>query len=231
MEVGDGGRRLCNYRYTVTTRMTSALRTSAMRAVLMFHNCEGRSHKTVSTDHNVWWERRAEADSNRSPSAYQPNALNAMWNRLTSRKRTYIRIYDDAFYLLTGRNGGLLIFLKLRVFSWWDVCIFKMVALNAWFCVYFRMVTLNCLMLCIFSGRSHWPAWHCVHFLNGHTQCLRLCIFRMVTLNCWTLCIFSMVRLTSLLLCVFSGWSHWISWRCEYFQDGHTDLLNIVCIF
>ena len=48
---------------------------AAMRAILMFHNCEGQSHKTVSTDHNFWRERRAEADSNRGPSAYQPNAL------------------------------------------------------------------------------------------------------------------------------------------------------------
>ena len=38
--------------YTVTTRMTSALRWAAMRAILMFHNCEGQSHKTVSTDHD-----------------------------------------------------------------------------------------------------------------------------------------------------------------------------------
>ena len=38
--------------YTVTTRMTPALRWAAMRAILMFHNCEGHSHKTVSTDHN-----------------------------------------------------------------------------------------------------------------------------------------------------------------------------------
>ena len=29
----------------------------------------------MSTDHNFWRERRAEADSNRGPSAYQPNAL------------------------------------------------------------------------------------------------------------------------------------------------------------
>ena len=29
----------------------------------------------MSTDHNLWRERRAEADSNRGPSAYQPNAL------------------------------------------------------------------------------------------------------------------------------------------------------------
>ena len=63
------------YRYTVITRMTSALRWAALRAILMFHNCEGQSHKTVSTDHNFWRERRAEADSNRGLSAYQPNAL------------------------------------------------------------------------------------------------------------------------------------------------------------
>ena len=29
----------------------------------------------MSTDHNFWRERIAEADSNRGPSAYQPNAL------------------------------------------------------------------------------------------------------------------------------------------------------------
>ena len=46
------GVRLYTYRYTVTTRMTDALRWAAMRAILMFHNCEGQSHKTVSTDHN-----------------------------------------------------------------------------------------------------------------------------------------------------------------------------------
>ena len=49
---GEGGGRLYNYRYTVTTRMTSALRWAAMRAILMFHNCEGQSHKMVSTDCN-----------------------------------------------------------------------------------------------------------------------------------------------------------------------------------
>ena len=73
---GGGGRgRLFTYRYTVTTRMTPALRWAVMRAILMFHNCEGQSQKIVSTNHNFWRERRAEADSNRSPSAYQPSAL------------------------------------------------------------------------------------------------------------------------------------------------------------
>ena len=36
----------------VPTGMTSTLRSAAMRAILMFVNCEGQSHKTVSTDHN-----------------------------------------------------------------------------------------------------------------------------------------------------------------------------------
>ena len=49
---GEGRGKLYTYRYTVTTRMTSALRWAAMRAILMFHNCEGQNHKTMSTDHN-----------------------------------------------------------------------------------------------------------------------------------------------------------------------------------
>ena len=38
---------------------------------------DGQGHRTVSTNHNLFedWERRAEAVSNRGPSAYQPNAL------------------------------------------------------------------------------------------------------------------------------------------------------------
>ena len=72
---GEEGDRLYTYRYTVTIRMTSALTWAAMRAILMFHNCEGQSHKTVSTDHNSSRERRAETDSNRDRSSYQPNAL------------------------------------------------------------------------------------------------------------------------------------------------------------
>ena len=50
----EEGTRLYTYRYTVTTRMTSTLRWAAMRAILMFHNCEGQSHKTVSTNHNLF---------------------------------------------------------------------------------------------------------------------------------------------------------------------------------
>ena len=37
---------------------------------------DGQRHKTVSTNRNLFCrERRAEAVSNRGPSAYQPNAL------------------------------------------------------------------------------------------------------------------------------------------------------------
>ena len=51
MEVGEEGE--YTYRYAaVTTRMISALRWAAMRAISMFHNCEGQSHKTLSTEHN-----------------------------------------------------------------------------------------------------------------------------------------------------------------------------------
>ena len=52
MEVEEREIYLYTYRYTVTTRMTSAW-WAAMRAILMFHNCEGQSHTTMSTDHNL----------------------------------------------------------------------------------------------------------------------------------------------------------------------------------
>ena len=74
---GGGGRgRLYTYRHTVTTRTTCIkMGSDESHSNISFSNCEGQSHKTVSTDHNFWKERRAEAYSNRDPSAYQPNAL------------------------------------------------------------------------------------------------------------------------------------------------------------
>ena len=46
--VGGGGRgRSYTYHYTVTTRKTPALRWAAIRAILMFHNCEGQSQDSV----------------------------------------------------------------------------------------------------------------------------------------------------------------------------------------
>ena len=56
------------------TALSFILRSRA-DSLCSFINCEGQSHKTVSTHHNFWSEMRVEADSNRGPSAYQPNAL------------------------------------------------------------------------------------------------------------------------------------------------------------
>ena len=52
-ELGEEGDYIYSYQYIHTTRMTPALRQAAMRAILMFHNCGGQSHKTVSTNHNI----------------------------------------------------------------------------------------------------------------------------------------------------------------------------------
>ena len=65
-----GGGRLYTYRYTVTTRMIPALRWAAMRAILMF-----QSQDSVHKPQPFRRKRRAEAVSNRGPTAYQPNAL------------------------------------------------------------------------------------------------------------------------------------------------------------
>ena len=54
----------------------------------MFHNCEGQSHKT-------WSERRAEADSNRCPSAYQPNALPLGQTGSRTRHNSSVSSVDD----------------------------------------------------------------------------------------------------------------------------------------
>ena len=67
---GGGGKgRVYIYRYTVTTKMTPALRRAAMGAILNISLIvRVKVTKTVSTDHNFRSERRAEADSNRGPS-------------------------------------------------------------------------------------------------------------------------------------------------------------------
>ena len=66
--------RLYTYRYTITTRMTSALRWAEMRAILMFQK-EVMGKDSVHKPQPFRRERRAEAVSNRGPSAYKPNAL------------------------------------------------------------------------------------------------------------------------------------------------------------
>ena len=57
--MGGGGGRLYTYRYTVTTRMTPALRWAAMRAI-QFNvsvGSDGQSHKSASTNHNLFEEK------------------------------------------------------------------------------------------------------------------------------------------------------------------------------
>ena len=74
---GGGGRgRVYTYRYTVTTRNDSCIKMGNDESHFNVSvGSEGQSHKIVSTGHNFRRERRAEAVSNRGPSAYQPTAL------------------------------------------------------------------------------------------------------------------------------------------------------------
>ena len=56
--------------------MTHALRWAAMRAILMFSYLWGtKSQDCVHKPQPFWREKRAEAESSRGTSAYQPNAL------------------------------------------------------------------------------------------------------------------------------------------------------------
>ena len=63
-ERGWGKREIIGY--TVTTRMTLALRWAATRVILMFHYCEGQSHKTVSTNHNFFLKEKERRKWNRA---------------------------------------------------------------------------------------------------------------------------------------------------------------------
>ena len=77
MEPGGGRGRLYTYRYTVTSdKNDSCIKIGSDESHFNVSvGSDGQSHKTVSTNHNLFEERRAEAVSNRGPSAYQPNAL------------------------------------------------------------------------------------------------------------------------------------------------------------
>ena len=78
-EGGEGGMEVCvcvcvegggSYAslYTVTTRMTYALKWAAMTAVLMFQNCEGQNHKQDSV-HRPQLLKRKETLSRFEPSS------------------------------------------------------------------------------------------------------------------------------------------------------------------
>ena len=73
MEVGGGGGvrgRLYTYRYTVTTRMTSALRWSAMRAVLMFQK-EMMDKVTRQCPQTTTFLKRMESRSGIEPRSFR----------------------------------------------------------------------------------------------------------------------------------------------------------------
>ena len=76
-----------------------------MRAILMFHNCEEQSRKTVSTDHNFWREGRAEAVPNWGPSLYQPNALPL--GQTGSRHLCYVGFYNQLRIDSPLNKGGV----------------------------------------------------------------------------------------------------------------------------
>ena len=144
------GGRLYTYRYTVTTRMTSALRWAAMRAILMFNNCDGQSHKTVSTDHNFWRERIAEADSNWGPFAYQRNALlqgqTGSQNRKKSAKR--LRKYVKWLVIWCQSRSMLCRFSGVVVIIFTCACLSLVVVVFIHVCMLTTMV-LVVVVMCV----------------------------------------------------------------------------------
>ena len=54
---GVGRGRVYTYRYTVTTRMTCIKMGSDESHFHVSFDCEGQSHKTVSTNHNLFKEK------------------------------------------------------------------------------------------------------------------------------------------------------------------------------
>jgi len=124
-----------------------ALRWAAMRAVLMFH-------KTVSTNYNFWRESRAEAVSNRGPSAYQPTALPL--GQTGSREDLPL---VEFIYLLTcqvsyrRRLGSLLLCLcnVLRVLINSLACWFNSCNVAEW--------TTTNVYMCVGHAVSPW-CWH-----------------------------------------------------------------------
>ena len=77
---------------------------------LMFFNCQRQIHKTVSINHDYKRKRRAEADSNRLLSAYQPSALpqgqinDKLFSPLMRNPFNYMKM---AGHRTTGRESAI----------------------------------------------------------------------------------------------------------------------------
>ena len=169
---GGGGRgRLYTDLSAVTTRMIPTLIRAAMRAILMFHNCEGQSHKTVSTDHNLWRERRAEADSNPGPSAYKRNTKTAhiffVFSLLISYNSIYIYVCRlEYIYRLELVSICFSTYTQHSLyFCLLDTPIFKaglkIAVDSSGFAVYFpSLITLNIIIYCTWLWRPTLPVFH-----------------------------------------------------------------------
>ena len=98
-------------------------------------NCEGQSHKMVSISHNFWRERRAEAVSNRGPSAHQPEAsppghsISNDWGRCLSRIK---RTYDIWVKMITANEKQHTWFLKMITANEWKTTHVIFVSLWWW---------------------------------------------------------------------------------------------------
>ena len=67
----------------------------------MFHLIvKDTKSQPLDSDHNFWWEGRAEADSNRRPSAYQPNALPIGQTGSAQRDNHAVPLVDFQVYTL-----------------------------------------------------------------------------------------------------------------------------------
>ena len=90
MEVGEEGED--TYRYTVTTRMTSALRWAAMRAILMFQY-EVMDKVTRQCPQTTTFLKRKE-----SRSGIEPRSFRLPAQRLTTRPNRLTEISMEVYF-------------------------------------------------------------------------------------------------------------------------------------
>ena len=108
---GGGGRgRVYSYRYTVTTRMTyikMGSDESHFNGSLIVRDKVTRQCSQTTTFEET--ERRAEADSNRDSSVYQPNALPLGQTGSQERRGVGVGAFSDG-----GRRVGELVLLSVH---------------------------------------------------------------------------------------------------------------------
>ena len=113
MEVGERGRVYIPIATLSTTRMTSCIKMGSDESHFNVSvGSDGQSHKTVSTNHNLFEEKgEPKRVSNRGPSAYQRSAiplgqtgslrqLNRMENENTLQSRVSVAVCSKALHFL-----------------------------------------------------------------------------------------------------------------------------------